>query len=70
MKGQFCFVDGAAVHIGAQGADVFKNIDIGQGLAGVEKNGIAVAEGAGELSVLLLYFFSMVDIERRAKFIG
>ena len=40
MQGQPDFVDGTAVDVGAEGADIFQDIDIGERLAGIEKEGI------------------------------
>lgn len=70
MQGQFGFIDGAAVYIGAERAYIFKNIHIGQCLTGIKENGIAFTESRGELLILLFYFFRMVYVQGGAVFGG
>jgi len=62
LYGKFHFVDRAAVDIGAQATDIFEDIDIGKGLAGVEEYRLAAMEGSGQLIILLFYLFCMVDV--------
>ncbi len=68
VEGEPDLVDGATVDICAEGADPFQDIDIGEGLAGVEEKGIAMAEGGGQLLVLFFYLFGVIDIEGGAVF--
>jgi len=62
LDGQFYFIDGAAVDIGAEAADIFKDVDIGEGLAGVKEPGLAAAESGGQLVVLFFYLLCVVDV--------
>src|SRR3569833_2254159 len=62
LDGQLDLVDGAAVDIGAQLIDIPENVDIGEGLAGVEEQGLATAKGGGELVILFFYLFCVVDV--------
>jgi hypothetical protein len=70
MEGQFRFIDGATVHIGAEGAYIFKNINIGQCLTGIKEYGIAFIESSGELPVLLFDLFCVVYVQWGAEFTG
>jgi hypothetical protein len=62
------FIDGAAVYIGAQFADIPEDINIGQRLTGVKEQRVAPLKGGGELLILLFYFLGVINIKGCSEF--
>lgn len=64
------FVAAAAIDAASNGSYVSEYIDVGEGFTGIEKTGICFGERGCKLSVLLIYFLCMVNIQRRSKLRG
>jgi hypothetical protein len=70
MEAKPHFIHRAAVHVSADIADIPQYIDIGEGFAGVEEQGITVAEGRGQLVVLPFDLSGVVCVQRGAELLG
>jgi hypothetical protein len=69
MECQFDLIDAAAVNATTDRIDVFQDVDIGERLAGVEKFCIKDGKGRYKFIELFFYFFSMINISGRSKFL-
>src|ERR1700749_1979002 len=63
MKSKFYFVDGTAIHIGAQIPDISEYVYIRQRLTGIEKNSIGIFKCILKFTELIFDFLRMVNVQ-------
>ena len=67
VEGEPDLVDRAAVDVRAEAADVFQYVYVGEGLAGVEEDSVAVLEGGSQFSILRFDSFGVIGIQRGSE---
>jgi hypothetical protein len=70
QQAQLHLVDADTVEQAAEALDIFKDVDVGECLAGVEELGRVCLKGIGKFVVAFGYLFGMVHVDGCTEFIG